>query len=167
MLAKAYDATAAVLAEVTDWSAPSPCDGWTVHDVAKHLADVMCTFAAAVDGGPDTCQVDDLVDGYRTAAARCLAVFEDPAVLAASHPFPFGPTPGSVIAHISMSESLVHGWDVAKGAELSYAPAPEVVSAVLAKADGPPPAEGMYAPPVPASSDDPMTVLLARLGRVA
>lgn len=167
MLAKAYDATAAVLAEVTDWSAPSPCEGWTVHDVAKHLADVMCTFAAAVDGGPDVHQGDDPVKGYREAAARCVAVFEDPAVLAASHPFPFGPTPGSVIAHISMSESLVHGWDVAQGAGVSYAPAPEVVSAVLAKSDGPPPEEGMYAPPVEPASDDPMTVLLARLGRAA
>ena len=167
MLAKAYDATAAVLARVTDWSAPSPCEGWTVHDVAKHLADVMCTFAAAVDGGPGTCQDDDLVAGYREGAARCLAVFEDAAVLAASHPFPFGPTPGSVIAHISMSESLVHGWDLARGAGVPYAPAPEVVSAVLAKSDGPPPAEGMYAPPLTPSSDDPMTVLLARLGRAA
>ena len=167
MLAKAYDATAAVLAEVTDWSAPSPCDGWTVRDVAKHLADVMCTFAAAVDGGPDTCQDDDLVDGYRKAAARCLSAFADPAVLAASHPFPPGPTPGSVIAHISVSESLVHGWDVAQGAGVPYAPAPEVVDAMLAASGEASPPEGAFAPPVEPASDEPMTVLLAKLGRVA
>jgi uncharacterized protein (TIGR03086 family) len=167
VLAKTYEVTAAVLEEVTDWSALSPCDGWTVHDVAKHLADVMCTFAAAVDGGPDTCADDDLVAGYRKAAARCLAVFEDPAVLAAEHPFPFGPTRGSVIAHISMSESLVHGWDVARGAGVPYSPVPEAVNAVLTAVDGVPTAEGLFAPPVPASSDDPMTVLLARLGRTA
>ncbi len=166
MLAKAYDATAAVLAEVRDWSAPSPCDGWTVRDVATHLVDAMCTFAAAVDGGPDSFD-GDLVAGYRAAAARCLAVYEDPAVLEASHPFPFGPTPGSVIAHISVSESLVHGWDVARGAGVAYSPAPEVVEAILATSGGEPPEEGMFAPPVPPSSDDPMTVLLARLGRTA
>ena len=166
MLAKAYDATAAVLAEVGDWSAPSPCDGWTVRDVAVHLVDVMCTFAAAVDGGPDS-HDGDVVDGYRKAAARCLAVFEDPAVLEASHPFPFGPTPGSVIRHISVSESLVHGWDVARGAGVAYEPAPEVVAAMLAASEDVSPPEGAFAPPVPASSDDPMTVLLARLGRTA
>jgi len=166
MLAKAYDATAAVLAEVTDWAAPSPCDGWTVRDVATHLVDAMCTFAAAVDGGPPEYTGDDLVGAYREAAARCLAVFEDPAVLEASHPFPFGPTPGSVIAQISVSESLVHGWDLARGAGVSYSPAPEVVDAMLAASDGPVP-DGAFGPPVPPASDDPMTVLLAKLGRAA
>ena len=165
MLAKAYDATAAVLDQVTDWSAPSPCAGWTVGDVATHLVEAMCTFAAAVDDGPDN--YDDVADGYRAAAARCLAAFEYPAVLAASHPFPFGPTPGSVIAHISVSESLVHGWDVARGAGVPYEPAPEVVSAMLTAAAEASPPEGAFAPPVPPSSDDPMTVLLARLGRTA
>jgi uncharacterized protein (TIGR03086 family) len=167
MLAKAYDATAAVLDEVTDWSAPSPCEGWTVRDVAAHLVDVMCTFAAAVDGGPAAYEGDDLVTAYREAAARCLAVFETPSVLAAEHPFAFGPTPGSVIAHISVSESLVHGWDVARGADVPYSPPPEVVDAVLTASEDASPPEGAFAPPVPPSSDDPMTVLLARLGRTA
>ncbi len=166
MLAKAYDPAAAVLAAVTDWTAPSPCDGWTVRDVANHLVDAMCFFAAAVDGGPDAYQGDDLVHAYREAADRCLAVYEDPAVLAASYPFPFGDTPGSVIARISVSESLVHGWDVARGAGLPYTPALEVVESVLAEV-GPPPAEGMYGPPVEPASDEPLTVLLAKLGRVA
>ena len=167
MLAKAYEATAEVLAAVEDWQAPSPCEGWTVRDVGAHLVDVMCTFASAVDGGPDTYE-GDVVAGYREAAARCLAVFEDPAVLVASHPFPFGPTPGSVIAHISMSESLVHGWDVARGVGFPYSPSQEVVHAVLMAADGSIPVpEGMFAPPVEPTSDEPMTVLLARLGRTA
>lgn len=167
MLAKTYDATAAVLAAVTDWTAPSPCAGWTVRDVANHLVDAMCTFAAAVDGGPAEYAGDDPAGAYRAAADRCLAVFEDPAVLAASHPFPFGPTPGSVIAQISESESLVHGWDVARGAGVAYSPAPEAVEAVLARSDGPPTTEGMFAPPVTPSSGEPLTVLLARMGRVA
>jgi uncharacterized protein (TIGR03086 family) len=166
VLAKAYDPAAAVLAAVTDWTAPSPCAGWTVRDVANHLVDVMCTFAAAVDGGPGEYEGDDPVGAYRVAADRCLAVFEDPAVLAASHPFPFGPTPGSVIARISVSESLVHGWDLARGAGLPYEPAPEVVDEVLATF-GPPPVEGVFAPPVPPSSGDPLVVLLARTGRAA
>jgi uncharacterized protein (TIGR03086 family) len=166
VLTKAYDPAAAVLASVTDWTAPSPCAGWTVRDVADHLVDAMCFFAAAVDGGPDAYGGDDVVRGYREAADRCLAVYEDPAVLAAVHPFPFGPTPGAEIARISVSESLVHGWDVARGAGVPYTPAPEVVEWVLASV-GPPPAEGMFAPPVEPASGEPLTVLLAKLGRVA
>lgn len=167
MLAKTYEETTEVLTAVTDWSAPSPCDGWTVRAVADHLVDAMRTFASVVDGGPaGPADRGDLAGAYRAAADRCLAVFTDPGVLAASHPFPFGPAPGSVIARISASESLVHGWDVARGAGVPYAPAPEVVESVLATL-GPPPAEGMYAPPVTPSSDDPFVVLLAKLGRAA
>jgi hypothetical protein len=72
-----------------------------------------------------------------------------------------------VIAHISVSESLVHGWDIARGAGVPYSPAPEVVDAMLAASEDVSPPEGAFGPPVPPSSDDPMTVLLARLGRVA
>lgn len=171
LLPKAYDATAAVLASVTDWDAPSPCAGWTVRDVTNHLVTVQKMFAAAVDG-VEVVEGDHLgtdpLGAFRAATDRCLVVFGRPDVLTASHPFPFGPTPGRVIAEISLSESLVHGWDVARGAGVRYSPAPEVVADVLARsADGSPP-EGMFAPPVPVPAGAaPLTVLLARLGRVA
>lgn len=168
LLAKTYDATEAALVAVTDWDVPSPCDGWTVRDVVNHLVSVMRVFAAAVDGGDaDEYAGDDPAGAYRAAADRCLAVFTDPEVLAAPHPFPFGPTPGAVIAGISRSESLVHGWDIARGAGVPYAPPPEVVAELLAEPAGEPPAPDMYAPPVTPADDQPLTVLLARLGRVA
>jgi uncharacterized protein (TIGR03086 family) len=172
LLPKAYDATGAVLAAVTRWDAPSPCAGWTVRDVTNHLVGALSVFAAAVDGGGDVMDGDHLGDdpvgAYRTAADRCLAAFGRPEVLAAEHPFAFGPTPGSVIAEISVSEALVHGWDIARGAGVPYTPAPEVVADVLARAEGATPPEGMYAPPVPVPAGaPPLTVLLARLGRVA
>jgi uncharacterized protein (TIGR03086 family) len=171
LLPKAYDATAAALASVTDWDAPSPCTDWTVHDVTNHLVTVMKMFSAAVDGG-DVLEGDHLgadpLGAFRAAADRCLVVFSQPDVLAASHPFPFGPTPGAVIAQLSLSESLVHGWDIARGAGVPYAPAPEVVADVLARSAEPPPSEGLFAPPVPVPAGAaPLTVLLARLGRVA
>jgi len=163
LLPKAYEATAAVLAAVPDsaWEAQSPCEEWTVGEVADHLTGVMHVFAAAIDGGPET------GGPYADAAERCLAAFRRPGALVAEHPFPFGPTPGEVIAAISLSESLVHGWDVARGAGVPYEPAPEVVSAMLVASEEVSPPEGAFAPPVPPSSDDPMTVLLARLGRTA
>lgn len=171
LLPKAYDATAAVLATVTAWDAPSPCTAWTVREVTNHLVGALKVFASAVDGD-DVMEGDHLgtdpLGAFRSAADRCLAVFSRPEVLTASHPFPFGPTPGSVIAEISLSETLVHGWDIARGAGVPYSPAPEVVADVLARSSGAPSSEGMFAPPVPVPADaSPLTVLLARLGRTA
>jgi uncharacterized protein (TIGR03086 family) len=168
VLSKAYEATTAVLAAVRRWDAPSPCAEWTVREVANHLVGAMAAFAAAIDGGPaEECTGDDPAGAYVAEAARCRAAFARPGALAAVHPFPFGPTPGAVIARISLSESLVHGWDIARGAGVAYEPAPEVVSAVLSSAGGEV-SEGMFAPPVPPppGADD-LTVLLARLGRVS
>lgn len=173
LLSKAYDATAAVLAEVTDWDAQSPCSEWTVREVANHLVGALKAFAAAVEHTESTMDGDHLGDdphgAFRAAADRCRAAFGRPGALTEPHPFPFGPTMGSEIAAISMSETVVHGWDIATGAGVPYTPAPEVVEDVLAHADEfKPPAEGMFGPPVPVSPDAPaLTRLLARTGRTA
>ena len=162
LLPKAYEATAAVLVAVTDWEAPSPCTEWTVRQVLDHLVEVHHMFAAAVDGGPQTG-----AGGFPAAADRCLAALSRPGALTEAHPFPFGPTPGSVIARISLSETVLHGWDIARGAGVPYAPPPEAVAALLAGADDVPLSEGLFAPPVTPADDEPLTVLLAKVGRVA
>jgi uncharacterized protein (TIGR03086 family) len=173
LLGKAYDATAAVLAEVTDWDAQSPCAEWSVREVANHLVGALKAFVAAVEHTEFTMDGDHLGDdphgAFRAAADRCLAAFDRPGALTEEHPFPFGPTPGSVIAAISLSETVVHGWDIARGAGVAYSPAPEVVDEVLAHADEfKPPAEGMFGPPVEVAPDaPPLTRLLARTGRTA
>lgn len=145
LLPKAYETTAAVLVAVPEsaWAAQSPCESWTVREVADHLTGVMHLFAAAIDGGPSTGG-----GGFADGADRCLAAFRRPGALAEEHPFPFGPTTGEVIASISLSEVLVHGWDIARGAGVAYTPAPEVVAALLGM-PGKPSSEGMFAPPVP------------------
>jgi len=173
LLERTYRTTEKVLADIPAdrWTAPSPCAEWIVRDVAGHLVWAMDTFARSVAGEPilDSYELgDDPVADYRAVADRCLAAFADPAVLAAEHPFPPGPTPGSVIATISLSESLVHGWDLAKGAGLPYEPDPDAVVLLRASQDDAPPPAGMYAPPVPVPAGaSPFVVLLAYAGRVA
>lgn len=173
MLGKAYDATGAVLAAVTNWDAQSPCTEWTVREVANHLVGALKAFAAAVEHTESEMDGDHLGDdpygAYRAAADRCLAAFDRPGAMTDLHPFPFGPTPGSRIAEISLSETVVHGWDIARGAGVPYSPAPEVIAEVLARAESlEPPAEEMFAPPVPVAPDaPPLTRLLARTGRTA
>jgi uncharacterized protein (TIGR03086 family) len=172
LLPKAYDATASVLAAVTDWEAPSPCAEWTVREVANHLVHVQKIFAGAAEDGTEEPEGDHLGDdpvgAFRLAADRCLAAFSRSGALSELHPFAFGPTPGSVIAEISLSETLVHGWDIARGTGLPYSPAQEVVAHVLARSTHSDPPEGLFAPPVPVAADaPPLTVLLARVGRTA
>lgn len=171
MLSKAYDATAAAIAAVTDWDAPSPCTDWTVREVANHLVAALNVFAAAVEHTEETMDGDHLGDdplgAFRAAVDRSLAAFARPGVLTESHPFAVGPTPGAEIAAVSMSETVLHGWDIATGAGVPYSPDPEIVATVLARAEVfEPPVAGMFAPPVPVAADaPPLTRLLARTGR--
>lgn len=170
-LPKAYDATEAVLAAVTDWDAKSPCAEWTVREVANHLVGGLKVFAASVEHTEWEMEGDHLGDdprgAFRAAADRCLAAFDRPVALTESHPFPPGPTAGSVIAAISLSETVVHGWDIARGAGVPYTPPPEAVAELLAE-EFEPPAEGMFDAPVPVAPDaPPLTRLLARTGRTA
>ncbi|RZS32215.1 uncharacterized protein (TIGR03086 family) [Herbihabitans rhizosphaerae] len=178
LLERAYAGTAKVLAiaPLGALAAPSPCDGWTVADVANHLVSALDVFARVAEGQEvdfDAEERDHLGDdpagAFDTAAARCLAAFGRPGVLTTEFAFPFGPTPGLVIATISMQEALVHGWDIATGAEIGYEPDADVIAAVAEfNADSGAGMDGMFDPAVPVSAGaSPFTALLAKLGRPA
>ena len=159
---RCYRTTGAVLDAVPAdrWEAPSPCHEWTVRDVADHLVEALGAIAGMLTGEP--------VGGdFREVTRRCLAAFADPAALAAEYDSPAGPMTGRAAADISLSESLVHGWDLATGAGLRYDPDPEVVAVVAGFPEGPS-VPGFFADPVPVPADAPRFVaLLGRLGRVA
>ena len=127
---------------------------------------------APTDGPEPDVLGDDPAGAYRAATARCAAAFTRPGVLDELLPFPSGPTPGLVIVNVCLSESLLHGWDLAHGAGLDYTPDDAVVAAVTAFGaddDGEAGrANGMYGPvpPVPPGAS-PFTLLLARSGRTA
>lgn len=168
LLDASYRDTRAVLAAVPAdrWDAPSPCREWTARDVADHLVDALGYFATCVSGVPADRRAD-LLDAYDDAARRCLSAFADPAALATEHPFGDGRMAGRAIATISLSEALVHGWDLATAAGLPYDANPEAVAVLRRFADGPK-VPGLFADPVPVPSDaPPFVALLGRLGRVA
>ncbi|MGH3762190.1 TIGR03086 family metal-binding protein [Actinophytocola sp.] len=168
LLARCYRDTGEVLAAIPAgrWDAPSPCTEWTVRQVADHLVDALDFFASTVSGRSVE-RPADLIEAYRDATARCLDAFGRAEALTAEHPFPDGTLPGRMIANISLSESLVHGWDLATGAGLPYSPDPDAVAAVDASSNGPRRPE-MFADPVPVPAGaPPFAVLLGKLGRVA
>lgn len=168
LLASCYRDTRAVLAAIPDhrWSSPSPCTRWSVREVAAHLVEALDYFVTTVSGVPGSSS-ENLLDAYDEVTARSLAAFADPDALAADHPFADGRETGRTIATISMSETVVHGWDLATAAGIPYEPNPAAVATLSSFAAGPK-VEGLYAAPVPVPADSPPFVtLLANLGRVA
>jgi uncharacterized protein (TIGR03086 family) len=168
LLAGCYRDTRDVLAAIPDerWHASSPCREWTVREVADHLVDALGYFAATVSGQPAD-RPDDLLDAYDDATRRCLAAFGDPGALAAEHPFGDGREIGRTIVTISLSEALVHGWDLATAAGLPYTPNPDAVVLLHGFSTGPK-VPGLFADPVPVPPGaPPLSVLLGKLGRVA
>jgi uncharacterized protein (TIGR03086 family) len=176
LLASCYRDTRAVLAAIPDdrWDAPTPCTQWSVRDVVKHLVEGLDYFATTVSGTagalPDAlpdAQPDALPAAYDDVTSRCLAAFAAPGALAAAHPFPGGRETGRVIATISLSEAVVHGWDLATAVGVAYEPNPAAVATLTSFAAGPK-VEGLYADPVPVPAGaPPFVALLAGLGRAA
>ncbi|MEO3811539.1 TIGR03086 family metal-binding protein [Sphaerisporangium sp. B11E5] len=125
------------------WTAASPCRKWTVRQTANHLAGGLLLLARfAEDDAVDAAEVDaqrqadtDHLGGYPVTAFaaitdRSLAAFTAPGTLEREHAFMGTDVPGSVLASISLLESLIHGWDIATGAHLPYPARDDIIQAV-------------------------------------
>jgi uncharacterized protein (TIGR03086 family) len=185
LLEHCYHTTGTVLAAITPagYAVPSPCTGWTVRHVGNHLVASLTLLARVAEGETvDPAQFDahamantdhlgvDPAAAFHTATQRSIAVFKLPDTMARSYPFPPGPTPGIVLANLSLLESLVHGWDLAHGAGLPYPADQKLITAVHAfavQAIGNPQRQaGLFAAAVPVdAAAEPLTALLAHLGR--
>ena len=104
------------------WSAPSPCEGWTVRDVVNHMvggAKIVSTELSG-RGGDVNYYVNHLrgadpVEAYRDAAAEAVAVFhDDPGLVSRTIPMPWGPETGATVATMFMGDHFVHAWDIAR-----------------------------------------------------
>lgn len=111
------DGFQARVAGTTDWSASSPCDGWTARDVAGHVIGNLRGIAARATGtepeafGP----ADDATSASAAAIARIVELLGDPAVAGATVNGPFGPMPfEQLVGRILCTDTLVHTWDLAR-----------------------------------------------------
>jgi len=96
----------------------TPCAGWAVRDVVRHMADVAGLInrqAASGNPVPVPAEVDD--EGLRRvfdqAAAGLPPLLADDAVLTVEVTGPGGVQPGAEFLRLFTGEFLVHGWDVA------------------------------------------------------
>jgi uncharacterized protein (TIGR03086 family) len=185
LLGRSYDVVAELIGQISadGWDAPSTCAEWTVRQVANHLAGGLLLLTRIVEGETvDSAEFDgqrqadtehlgsDPEAGFRAVTDRSLAVFAKPDTLSREFPYRGAQIPGAALASISLLESFVHGWDIARGAGLPYPADDDIVEAVWAFAkdavDDQQRRAGLWAEAVPISpTAAPVTALLAHLGR--
>ena len=106
-----------VVDAVPDWSATSPCEGWSLGDVVDHVVGTQRDFLGAhVDLGPGPTTVDP---AQRWAAHRELVAEVLPSMVDVAYETPFGPsTVGRTMNTFYGFDHIVHRWDIATGAGL-------------------------------------------------
>jgi uncharacterized protein (TIGR03086 family) len=105
------------------WELATPCEGWTVRELANHI--VSGNFwAAELARGQTIEAVGDRLDGdvlgpdplaaYTESARVADEAFRAPGAMAAPCAVSYGPVPGEVYAGHRFIDVLIHGWDLAK-----------------------------------------------------
>ena len=168
--AAAADFTAAA-AQVVDWDAPAPVEGWAARDVVGHLVEWLAGF---LDGGGVTLAVvpdDDPVVHWQHQTDAVQALLDDPTT--AEQPFSHPRVPPQSLAEtlgaFYTADVFMHTWDLSRAAGIEAELEPELCLQLL---DGMAPIDqllresGQYGPAVPVPDDaDPQTRLVAFIGR--
>jgi uncharacterized protein (TIGR03086 family) len=177
---RALEATRGYVAGITDdqLHLPTPCEGWTVHDVLNHIV-AGNLWATELGSGRSIADVGSSLDGdmlgtdplgaYDRSAQSAAAVFEAPGALDNPCAVSYGPVPGSVYAGHRYIDVLVHGWDLAAATGQATDLDPQLVDAcwqVLRPQLAPLQSSGAFGVAVAVDADDnSQQSLLAALGR--
>lgn len=168
----AADRFSDVVAATTDWSAASPCEGWTAADVVDHVIDTERDFLARheIDAGPRPSGSPAQAWAEHLAAVRPLAT--DDAILAREFDGVFGrATIGATLDAFYGFDLVVHGWDLgtSNGRPTTFTEADmDAMEAAFEGFGDHAYDDGVFRTPVEVPHDaDRQTRLLARMGRRA
>lgn len=105
------------------WQDPTPCEKWTVRDIADHITGGN-RFAVLILGGATAgdalAQVrsgdfgDDPLTAFRASAAAQIEAFSRPGAMTGLCHHPAGEIPGRQFAALRTGDLLVHAWDIAR-----------------------------------------------------
>jgi uncharacterized protein (TIGR03086 family) len=108
--------------KATQWSAPTPCEGWDARALLNHVV-AGNLWAVELAGGKTIADVGDRLDGdvlgndplaaYEHSANRAGDAFAAPGALDAPCAVSYGPVTGSIYAGHRFLDVLIHGWDLA------------------------------------------------------
>lgn len=123
LLGEAQTATGKVVANITpdQLGASTPCPDWDVRTLLNHLVAVNLFFASVAEGTvPDrepffeqNYLSDDLASSYDDSITRVRAAFDAPGASEKDYELPGFTMPGSALQAITLSDNVVHGWDLA------------------------------------------------------
>jgi uncharacterized protein (TIGR03086 family) len=165
------------------WDAPTPCELWTVRDIAGHVMwgqeqlrhwatgqDYGCTDGAPGASHPATLAGSDPVATWRTARAAADEALTDEALTSATVTLPgIGPVPLSGIVTLLVTDLLAHAWDIGHALDLDVRIDPDLLPGAFAWArENVIRVPGFFGPErTPPDDADEQTRWLAYLGRAA
>jgi len=115
----------------------TPCPDWDVKTVVNHIIGGEMMFAMALDGqsietedGPDF-TMGDIVTSYNDAKKQVLDAWREPGSMDKTLNLPFGAIPAHGALGVNLTETIVHGWDLAQGTGQTLKINDEVAAALL------------------------------------
>lgn len=106
-----------------DWDRATPCEGWTVRDLANHVIGEN-RWLPPLMGGATVADVGDALDGdllgedasaaWDEAAAAAVAAAQEPGALERTVHLSFGDFPGRFYLGQVLSDHVIHAWDLAR-----------------------------------------------------
>jgi uncharacterized protein (TIGR03086 family) len=162
-----------------EWDLPTTCEGWDVRTVVAHVVVGDAQIPTLFEGGaverveefnPSVLGPNPLAT-WRGTALAAIRAFSAPGALERRYAHPMGNIRGRNIIGFRISDSLVHGWDVAKALGEDVILDPELCEYCLDfwfPMASTLPGSGFFAPAImPPADADAATRLLALLGRRA
>lgn len=122
-LAAALDAAGDLVAGVPGdaWTSPTPCPAWDVRALVNHVVAGNLHAAAVLRGeaAPRQPVVADQLHGdpvaaFDSSASLLLAAFRRPGALEETFTMPVGVVTGTIALNLRITETFVHGWDLAQ-----------------------------------------------------
>ncbi len=172
-----------LLVGADDFERSTPCDGWTLRDLLRHMIVQHRGFAAAASGRITTLDewlpssvATDLVLDYLDSSAHVIRAFADQSLGSRWLLLPEISTSDTVSVKRAMGfhlvDYVVHAWDVAKAIGVHYQPSAAVAEAAWQVASRVPNSPervepgSSFAPSLDVGSDAPMIDrIVATLGR--
>jgi uncharacterized protein (TIGR03086 family) len=183
-LAEALGEYSALVRGVPDdrWQTPTPCSEWTVRDLVNHMTGGNLFVSSLLDGaerpGPEEMArrrtADflgaDPVASFDASADVLIEAFSRPGALVRVLSMPIGTVPGAAVAGLRLTETVVHGWDLATATEQPIPFSDQAVDAALtftrSALTALPPGNRAFGPAVGHTDDAaPLQVLVRLLGR--
>ncbi|HEX2196482.1 MAG TPA: TIGR03086 family metal-binding protein, partial [Actinomycetota bacterium] len=112
-----------------------------VRDLLNHVIGTFEAIAAGaggevLDGTSTDYTADDHVAAYEAATARALEALSAPGALEKTFPMPWGESPGRTVLGMTLADTAVHGWDLARATGQDYAVDDDVAEAVYGMTTG-------------------------------